>query len=148
ADSNSITPQEDYEDVSQLTGIIFDRVRKAIPDMVRMLVPEQLSASKVKVKSTDYSHLNYDRRPMREYSIDHLDQQLVQSLLAKPLSQEAARSAGVTQPTSAEHLKLLGCLHPDGPTVGVFLACAPRSLLVDKLDACSLHMGAYEGKFR
>lgn len=147
-DSTSITPVEDYHDTHHLLDIIFNRLKSLLPNLLiskqEICPPGTLKEIKSQFLG-EYKEFSFDRRPVIGYSIDQLDQRLVQEFLSKPLSQDEVRAAGVISPTTVEHLGILGLLQEGNLTLGVFLCFAPKILIANKFDACSLHLVSYDG---
>jgi predicted NACHT family NTPase/predicted HTH transcriptional regulator len=96
----------------------------------------------------DYTHLNYDRRPVLFYKLKDLDSELITTFLEQPQARTALRRAGLLRARREEHLQILGILHNDKPTLGAFLCFAPQRLLADKFAACGLHLVVYSSTQR
>jgi|GEM_PF-432636 len=146
--STSLTPIEDYRDGDHLLEIVFNRIRSIIPNLLKTKTETRLPVS---VRGTEskflgaYTEFSFDRRQVIGYSVDHLDRRLLRDFLSKPLSQDEARAAGMTSPTPLEHLGILGLLQDGQLTLGTFLCFAPKALVANKFDACSLQCVSYDG---
>ncbi len=148
ADSKSITPVENYSDNTHLRQIVFAEIKDLLPSVLkttqvyRKITPPQEKPQKFLGEYTEFS---FDRRPVIGYTIDQLNETLVDKLLSRQLSQDEARKGGLISPTKLEHLKILGLLQEEFPVLGAFLCFAPKILIANKFDACSLHLVRYDG---
>ncbi len=153
--SRSLTPMDDYRDRHHLKALVLEQLKGAVTGLLR---PRPLKATAASLPASpgkflgDHEHLNYDRRPVLNHTVEELDQDLLRVFLDKPLSQlplrRQPRAIGLARPTMDEHLRLLGCLSEDRPALGTFLCFAPPLLLADKFDGCSMQMVVYRGTVR
>ncbi|MEK6258137.1 MAG: DUF4062 domain-containing protein [Planctomycetota bacterium] len=99
----------------------------------------------------DHDHLSYDWQPVLARSLDELDQDQLKGLLARPLSQDlndGLKGRDGAPPTDSEQLENLGCIYAGRPTLGALLCFAPKHLLTDKSQCCTLQMAIHDAAER
>jgi hypothetical protein len=155
SDSRSVTPLEDYQDVTSLKAMIRGRLKNVFADLLqpRSTVERPPLAPPAPVKFlANHDDLNYDRQPVLAHTLEELDQTLIQPFLATSMSREEigkeVKARGNAPLTLAEQLQLLDCFRDGYPVLGAFLCFAPRNLLAGKFDCCGLQLVAYDGSFR
>jgi tetratricopeptide (TPR) repeat protein len=92
----------------------------------------------------NYSHLEYDRRPVN-YLIQDLDIDMIDFFLEQPEAVTQLREATLLRSDRFRKLSYLGIFHDKYPSLGAFLCFSPKELLSNQYDSCKLHMVAYAG---
>jgi len=94
--------------------------------------------------------ISFDHRSVQHYTLNDLDSGLVNKFLINKHSLQLLRDQGFEQKSFSDQLYVLGCTYDCGngtvyPNVGAFLCFAPRHILLNKFESCSMDLVRYRG---
>jgi predicted HTH transcriptional regulator len=148
--NTAIRPLDGYNDHDGLKRIVLDQFKRDLKGIINRAiigadVPQEDVSNQITIPAEIYHeilHISFDRCPLKDYSIDELDQDMVTKLLEQPMVVSELRRSGLSRGSRNQQLSHLGLLYNELPTMGLFLCCARRADIVAKFS-CGLKLVVY-----